>query len=99
MSAATASPIGSDNAIEAIQGKIRKRTWGRIDLLRVEMADGRILVRGLAQSYYDKQLVIQAVLEATHGDPEVPIAMDIRVLDRDRANRFDVSEAATGFDS
>ncbi len=81
MSIAAASSVGT---VKAIECRILERTSGRINPLRVEMRDGRILVRGLARSFYEKQLVIQAVLEMSSMNPALPIAMDIKVLERER---------------
>lgn len=84
MSIAAASSAGTVDAVKAIHSRIQERTRGRVNPLRVELCGGRVLVRGLARSYYEKQLVIQAVLELTHMNPALPIAMDIKVLERER---------------
>jgi CheY-like chemotaxis protein len=43
---------------------IARRTDGRVRNLRVEMSDGRIMVRGGCESHHVKQLALAAVLEA-----------------------------------
>ena len=43
---------------------ISRRTGGRVRDLRVEVRDGRVIVRGCTESHHVKQLVLAAVLEA-----------------------------------
>jgi hypothetical protein len=47
-----------------IESHIRERTWGKVRFLDVAVTEGgRVVVRGLAPSYYAKQLAIKAVAE------------------------------------
>jgi hypothetical protein len=63
---------------------VRRRSYGRVRNLRLELRAGGVVLRGQAQCYYVKQLAQQAVLEAgvlpllaneievTHGEWDAP---------------------------
>jgi hypothetical protein len=70
--AGTASP-DLDHIIEQ---QIVQRTSGRIHRLRVEIEDGRVLVRGCTGSHHVKQLALLAVMDcmdATHVELDVEV--------------------------
>jgi hypothetical protein len=69
----------SDELPLAVEDEIRRRTWGRVQRLRVDAADGRVVVRGAALSYYVKQLAIQAVLDALGPAGAAVAALEIEV--------------------
>jgi osmotically-inducible protein OsmY len=48
---------------QTLERRITERTWGRIRRLQVEVAEGRVLIRGFTESYYAKQLAIQGALD------------------------------------
>jgi hypothetical protein len=60
----------------AVRRRITQKTWGRVQELRVAVADGRVVVHGLAPSYYVKQLALLAVREAA-GDAPVELAIKV----------------------
>jgi DNA-binding response OmpR family regulator len=63
---------------------IMRRTGDRVHHLRVETVNGRVVVRGRSRSYYIKQLVLAAVMEAcgaTACEPE-EVEVDIEVSNR-----------------
>ena len=47
-----------------LECSIKRRTGGRVQDLRVETVDGRVIVRGHSGSHHVKQLALAAVLEA-----------------------------------
>jgi DNA-binding response OmpR family regulator len=47
-----------------LECSIARRTGGRVQNLRVETVDGRVIVRGRSDSHYVKQLALAAVREA-----------------------------------
>ena len=64
-----------------LECSIVRRTGGRVYDLRVETIDGRVIVRGRADSYHVKQLALAAVLEAFEASESQPgrVEMDIEV--------------------
>lgn len=68
--------------LDSIERRIHKKTWGRIDQLQVADTGNGIIVRGLASSFYDKQLAIQAVLEWFDGKSTADFSLDIAVRER-----------------
>jgi hypothetical protein len=50
---------------EKIEMAVQVRTGGRIRGLQVQIADGEIVISGQASTYYTKQLVTHAALEAS----------------------------------
>ena len=68
-----------DPALEKkLEQQIVLGTWGRIHDLRVELTEGRVVVRGRTPSYYVKQLVLQAVVDVL-GPTAPPVQYDIQV--------------------
>ncbi len=64
-----------------LESLIRRRSYGRVRDLRLEMRREGLILRGRATSYYVKQLAQQAVLEA--GEPPL-LANEIEVtIDRE----------------
>lgn len=64
---------------DSIERNIRNRTGGRVRRLRIEVADGRIVVRGSAASYHVKQLALQAVLDTAKPAGAWPVRLEIHV--------------------
>ncbi len=64
---------------QTVEREIRQRTWGRVSQLQVELADGRVIIRGCSSSYYAKQLAIQAAMEVIGEDDSVQLEVDIEV--------------------
>jgi hypothetical protein len=81
MSTSVAIQVGTAEWRDSIAKRIHSRTWGRIDRLQVESTANRIVIHGAAQSYYDKQLAIQAVLDLLGGATEMEFSLDIWVYD------------------
>jgi hypothetical protein len=50
--------------VDAMERRIRERTWGRIHNLRVEIRGELIIVYGSTQTYHFKQLALEAAREA-----------------------------------
>jgi hypothetical protein len=76
---ASTSAHGQSDMLDNVQRQILKRTWGRVSQLQVERATDRIVIHGLTTSFYVKQLVLQAALEALDNMPGMPVALDIKV--------------------
>lgn len=76
---------------------IARRTDGRVRDLRVEIGDGRIVVRGRSDSHHVKQLVLAAVLEAFEASESLlgNIELDMEVASEEdrRSRRTALSEA------
>ncbi|HLN32986.1 MAG TPA: hypothetical protein VK395_34975 [Gemmataceae bacterium] len=69
-----------------VEQRILRSTRGRIHQLTVEAAADHLTVRAYAPSYFVKQLVIQAVMDALGQPGSVPVDLDVRVMaDRPRA--------------
>jgi hypothetical protein len=67
------------NLEQAIERRIAQRTWGRVRRLQVARTDSRLVVRGFTESYYVKQLTIQAVLELLESWDQAAPEVDIQV--------------------
>jgi hypothetical protein len=70
---------------EEIRRRIEERAGTRLRNFRVETADGRIIVHGVTPSYYARQLVYAAALEAfpsRDGDAADTICFDIQVASK-----------------
>jgi hypothetical protein len=63
----------------AIARQVLQRTWGRIQVLKVEVTDNRVIVRGRAPSYYVEQLALQGVLDVIESGGAMRIDLDIQV--------------------
>lgn len=62
----------------AVQQAVRQRTWGRVSKLRVESRGEMVIVRGSTQTYYLKQLALEAAREVLAMDR--PFLIDIDVI-------------------
>src|SRR5262249_275814 len=64
---------------QKITQQILRRTDGRIQMLNVKVIDNEVEIRGLAQSYYLKQLALQGALEAltTAGAPNISLNIQL----------------------
>lgn len=61
---ATKNLVPSENAAD-LEAMLRTRLWRLVKGFRLESVDQGFILRGNADSYYDKQLAQQAVMEAT----------------------------------
>ncbi len=79
-----------------LEYSIARRTGDRIRELRVEIVDGRVIVRGRSDSHHVKQLALAAVLEAFEASQtqSEKVEMDIEVapIDGWQARRCALSE-------
>ena len=66
-------------AERAIEDQIARRTWGRIQALRVEVTDNRVIVCGRAPSYYVEQLALQGILDVIGSGGAMRIELHIQV--------------------
>ena len=67
---------GQNGRLECL---IARRTGGRLWDLHVETVDGRIIVRGCAESHHVKQLALAAVLDAFESSESEPIAVELEI--------------------
>jgi len=74
------SPARSDALEQAVKDRIVDRTGRRMQALAVELTDGELVVRGAAPCYYVKQLAIQGVLDALHGDRDVKVKFNCQIV-------------------
>src|SRR5437763_140313 len=51
----------------AVESRIEDFTGGRVERLRVQMIDGRMVIHGVAASYYVRHLALQAALAVAPG--------------------------------
>lgn len=79
-----------------LECSIARRTGGRVRDLRVEISDGRVLVRGRSPSYHVKQLALAAVLEAFEGSESqserVEVDIEVAPVDNWQSWRRPVSD-------
>ncbi|MBI1901485.1 MAG: hypothetical protein HYS13_10300 [Planctomycetia bacterium] len=73
------SQLAHLNLARSIERSIRSRTGGRVRRLNVEVAGGRIVVRGSAATYHVKQLALQAVLDTAGSAGARPVKLDVHV--------------------
>lgn len=80
-----------------LECSIAMRTGGRVYDLRVETVDGRVIVRGRAESHHVKQLALAAVLEAFEASEtqaeRVELDINVAPIDGWQAERCALSEA------
>ena len=70
----------AEQALErVIEGRIRQRTWGRLQGLEVRVSQDLIIVRGCAPSYYVEQLALQGVLDLVEPSGAMRIQLNIQV--------------------
>ena len=67
------------NLARSVERNIRNRTGGRVRRLRVEVAEGGIVVRGSAATYHVKQLALQAVLDTARPTGVGSVKLDVHV--------------------
>jgi hypothetical protein len=73
-----AAVAGNNSEIASvIERAIRERTWDRVRHLRVEWAGESVVVRGSTQTYYLKQLALEAARGTLAGTR--PLIIDIAV--------------------
>lgn len=53
-----------DVLAEQIEQAVQSRTGGRVRGLRVHLVDGCVIISGRTSTYYNKQLVTHAAMEA-----------------------------------
>ena len=53
-----------DVLAEQIEQAVQSRTGGRVRGLRVHVVDGGVIISGRTSTYYNKQLVTHAAMEA-----------------------------------
>jgi CheY-like chemotaxis protein len=86
-----------------LECSIAMRTGGRVYDLRVETVDGRVIVRGRADSHYVKQLALAAVMEALEASEaqseRVELDIDVAPIDGWQARRCALSETRNENDS
>lgn len=80
-----------------LECSITRRTGGRIRDLHVETVEGRVIVRGRADSHHVKQLALAAVMEAFEASESqserVELDIEVTPVDGWQARRCDLSEA------
>ena len=85
-----------------LECSIAKRTGGRVQDLRVETVDGRVIVRGRTDSHHVKQLALAAVLEAFEASQsqseKVEVDIEVAPIDGWQARRA-LSERRDGNNS
>ena len=70
----------SEQALErAIEGRVRQRTWGRLQGLEVKVSHDLVIVGGYAPSYYLLQLALQGVLDLVEPSGAMRIQLNIQV--------------------
>lgn len=67
---------------DVLEPRLLQRTWGRLRDVRIEVAGNRLIVQGQTDSYYVKQLAIQALLDALEGSEWIP-DVEIDVVSRE----------------
>ena len=79
-----------------LECSINRRTGGRVQDLRVETVDGRVIVHGRSDSHYVKQLALAAVLEAfeasQYQSERVELNIEVAPIDGWQARRRALSE-------
>jgi hypothetical protein len=63
----------------AIIDRIKQRTGGRIQSLRVELDDDRVVIHGRVECFHHKQLALQGVLDALRFGNKVCIELNVEV--------------------
>ena len=62
-----------------VEQEIHRRTFRRVQNLRVELIKGQIVVHGRTRSYYDKLLALEAAREVGVLICPIPLLIDIQV--------------------
>ena len=83
-----------------LECSIARRTGGRVQNLRVETVQGRVIVRGRSGSHHVKQLALAAVLEAFEASQSqserVEVDIEVAPIDGWQARRCALSETRAG---
>jgi hypothetical protein len=75
---AEASVQGNDSEfLQTVERAIRERTWGRVSKLCVESRGELVVIAGTTQTYYLKQLALEAVREALAATRPFLIDIDV----------------------
>jgi len=75
---------------------IARRTGGRVQDLRVEVCDGRVIMRGRTESYHVKQLVLAAVFEALEASALQGFRIESEIeVDNDYQSPFAANRVST----
>ena len=69
--------LGDQNG--RLECAIARRTGGRVRDLRVEVCDGRVIVRGCTESHHVKQLALAAVLEAIEASKSQSLRVESEI--------------------
>jgi DNA-binding response OmpR family regulator len=84
--------------IRAMLAHPKRRTGDRIQGLRVEIVDGRVIVRGRSESHHVKQLALAAVLEAFEASQSqaerIDLDIEVAPVDGWQARRCALSESS-----
>lgn len=79
-----------------LECSIARRTGNRVENLRVEIVDGRVIVRGRSDSHHVKQLALAAVMEAFEASQSqaerVELDIEVAPIDGWQAHRCALSE-------
>jgi hypothetical protein len=73
---------------DEIRLRILEKTWGRVQMAKIEAAGNRIVITGRAPSYYLKQLAIQAALDVLGARGRGEVEMDLKVRIKARQKRL-----------
>jgi len=68
-----------DELEEVVKLKVIDRTGGQIRAVEIELTDAELVVRGIAPSYYVKQLALHAALDVLHSACELAVALRLEV--------------------
>lgn len=73
-----------DELKEVVKLKVIDRTGGQIRAVEIELTDAELVVRGIAPSYYVKQLALHAALDVLHSacEPAVALRLEVDVVPR-----------------
>jgi hypothetical protein len=65
---------------QALKESIHQQAWGRIRKLHIMMMDGRVIVHGVAPSFYLKQRAIAGAQDALAAANVGEIELDVRIV-------------------
>jgi hypothetical protein len=75
---AEATVASNDSEIlQTVERAIRKRTWGRVSRLCVELRGELVVIAGSTRTYYLKQLALEATREALETKRPFLIEIDV----------------------
>jgi hypothetical protein len=75
------SPDRSARLEQAVKDRIRQKTGGRVEVRKVEVSEGVVVVHGCAPCYYLKQLALQGVLDVLGSCGATRIELYVEVVD------------------